>query len=69
MAAISATMALFRALVKRGVLTRDEAVRAILDEAVVRAIQGEADHHGPGPSGSDANRQSAEILKFLADKL
>jgi hypothetical protein len=39
MAAVSATIALYRALVKRGVLSRDEAVRVILDEAVSRAIQ------------------------------
>jgi hypothetical protein len=71
LAAVSATVALFRALVKKGVLTRDEAVRAILDEAVARAIQGEAEHQGPGParSTSDINRQSAEILKFIAEKL
>ena len=31
MAAVSATVALFRALVAKGVLTRDEAVRVILD--------------------------------------
>jgi len=34
MAAVTATVALFRALVKKGVLTRDEAVRVLLDEAV-----------------------------------
>jgi hypothetical protein len=68
--AISATMALFRALVKKGVLTRDEAVRALLDEAVARAIQGEAEEQRPGSGRSaDINSQSAEILKFLADKL
>ena len=33
MAAVSSTVALYRALMKKGVLTRDEAVRAILDEA------------------------------------
>ena len=32
MAAVSATVALYRAIVKKGLLTRDEAVRAILDE-------------------------------------
>ena len=71
LAAVSATVALFRALVKKGVLTRDEAVRAILDEAVARAIQGEAQQQGPatGKSTSDMNRQSAEILKFIAEKL
>ena len=50
MAAVTATVALFRALVKKGVLTRDEAVRVLLDEAVSRAIQAEAPHHRAGPS-------------------
>ena len=67
--AISATMALFRALVKKGVLTRDEAVRALLDEAVARAIQGEAEQRPGAGRSADINSQSAEILKFLADKL
>jgi polyhydroxyalkanoate synthesis regulator phasin len=68
MAAVSATVALFRALVKKGVLSRDEAVRAILDEAVARAIQAEAQGQG-GRTSNDINRQSAEILKFIAEKL
>jgi hypothetical protein len=68
MAAVSATVALFRALVKKGVLTRDEAVRTILDEAVARAIQAEAQGHASG-GPNDLNRQSAEILKFIAEKL
>jgi hypothetical protein len=65
LAALSATIALFRALLKKGLLTREEAVRAILDEAVSRAIQGEAEDQ----STSDVNRQTAEILKFIAEKL
>ena len=70
MAAVSATVALFRALVAKGVLTRDEAVRVILDEAVARAIQAEAQQQGQtGKSTNDLNRQSAEILKFIAEKL
>jgi hypothetical protein len=71
LASISATMALFRALIKKGVLGRDDAVRALLDEAVARAIQGEAEEQddGYGRSAGGVNRQSAEILKFLADKL
>ncbi len=70
MSAVSATVALFRALVKKGVLTREEAVRAILDEAVGRAIQAEAQPQGqPGNPTDDINRQSAEILKFIAEKL
>jgi polyhydroxyalkanoate synthesis regulator phasin len=67
MAAMSATVALFRALIKKGALTRDEAVRALLDEAVARAIQAEA--QGETRSTTDINRQSAEILKFIAEKL
>jgi hypothetical protein len=50
------------------VLTRDEAVRALLDEAVSRAIQAEAQQHGDATTG-DLNRQCAEILKFIAEKL
>jgi hypothetical protein len=70
MAAVSATVALFRVLVKKGVLTREEAVRAILDEAVARAIQAEAQLQGEaGRTSDDLNRQSAEILKFIAEKL
>ena len=42
MAAVSATVALYRALIKKGLMTRDEAVRVLLDEAVARAIQAEA---------------------------
>ena len=66
MAAVSATVALYRAVVKKGLLTRDEAARAILDEAVSRAIQAEA--HTDAATG-DLNRQCAEILKFIAEKL
>lgn len=68
MAAVSATVALYRAIVRKGLLSRDEAVRAILDEAVSRAIQAEAQQHGDAAEG-DLNRQCAEILKFIADKL
>lgn len=67
MAAVSATVALYRTIVKRGLLTRDEAVRALLDEAVSRAIQAEA-NHGDATTG-DINRQCSEILKFIAEKL
>jgi hypothetical protein len=67
MAAMSATVALLRALVKKGVLSRDEAVRALLDEAVARAIQAEA--HGEAQATNEVNSQSAEILKFIAEKL
>jgi len=66
MAAVSAVVALYRALVKNGVLTRDEAVRALLDEAVSRAIQAEAQQQGETAAAHDLNRQCAEILKFIA---
>jgi hypothetical protein len=70
MAALSALVALFRALVAKGVFTREEAVRVVLDEAVARAIQAEAeDQHTDGRASAEINRQSAEILKFIADKL
>jgi polyhydroxyalkanoate synthesis regulator phasin len=65
MAALSATIVLLRALVKKGLLTRDEAVRLILDEAVSQAIQAEA-HQA---AGSDASRQCAEMLKLIAERL
>ncbi|MGZ3297136.1 MAG: hypothetical protein ACXU9D_28170 [Xanthobacteraceae bacterium] len=67
MAAVSAVVALYRALVKNGVLPREEAVRALLDEAVSRAIQAEA-QQGEA-TANDLNRQCAEILKFIAEKL
>jgi hypothetical protein len=71
MAAVSATIALYRALIKKGLLTRDEAVRVLLDEAVARAIQAEAQSQGPGAGTTtmEINRQSAEILKFIAETL
>ena len=70
MAALSALVALFRALMAKGVFTRDEAVRVMLDEAVARAIQAEAEDQDPdGRSSAEINRQSAESLKFLAEKL
>ena len=68
MAAVSAVVALYRVLVKNGVLTRDEAVRTLLDEAVSRAIQAEAQQQGEA-AAHDVNRQCAEILKFIAEKL
>jgi hypothetical protein len=67
MAAVSAVVALYRVLVKNGVLTRDQAVRILLDEAVSRAIQAEA-QQGEA-AAHDVNRQCAEILKFIAEKL
>jgi hypothetical protein len=71
MAAVSATIALYRTLIKNGVLAREEAVQILLDEAVTKAIQAEAQAQGPGVNKTtmDINRQCAEILKFIADKL
>jgi hypothetical protein len=69
MAAISGTVALFRALIAKGLLTRDEAVRAILDEAVARAIQAEAQQGRGSKRDDDLNLQSAEILKYIAEQL
>ncbi|MFL6800106.1 MAG: hypothetical protein ACJ8F3_22190 [Xanthobacteraceae bacterium] len=69
MAAVSATVALYRALVAKGLLTRDEAVRIILDEAVARAIQGESQQSHATRPADDLNRQSAEILKYIAERL
>jgi hypothetical protein len=48
MAAISATVALYRALIKKGVLAREEAMQILLDEAVAQAIQAEAQTQEPG---------------------
>ena len=70
MAALSAAVVAFRILVKKGLLARDEAVRGLLDEAVQRAIFAESLHEGAAPrSTAELNRQSAEILKFIAESL
>ena len=71
MAAISATVALYRALIKKGVLAREDAIQILLDEAVAQAIQAEAQTQEPGVSKRtmDINRQCAEILKFIAERL
>ena len=71
MAALSASLVVLRVLIKQGLVPRDEAVRAMLDEAVSRAIVAE-EERSKGTSGqaaAEVNSQSAEILKFLADKL
>ena len=66
-AALSTTVVLFRTLLKKGLITREEAVRIILDEAVSKAIQAEA--HDQGQAGSEADRRCAEILKLIAERL
>src|SRR5215510_4627462 len=67
MAALSAAVVAFRLLVKKGLLTREEAVRGLLDEAVQRAIFAESPNEPR--STAELNRQSAEILKFIAESL
>ena len=69
MAALSATVVAFRLLLKKGLLTREEAVRGLLDEAVQRAIFAESHEATSGRSTAELNRQSAEILKFIAESL
>src|SRR5262249_47711161 len=69
MAALSATVVAFRLLVKKGLLPREEAVRNLLDEAVQRAIFAESHEATSGRSTAELNRQSAEILKFIAESL
>ena len=68
MATLSATVALYHMLIKNDVLARQEAVQILLDEAVAKAIQAEAQSQEPGAK-MDVNRQCAEILKFIAEKL
>ena len=71
MAAVSAVVALYRVLVRNGVLSRDEAVRPLLDEAVSRAIVAEEERNKgvTGKTAAEINSQSAEILKFISEKL
>ena len=71
MAAISATVALYRALVKKGVLTREEARQVLLDAAIARPIEAEALTQEPGVSRTtrEIDGQSIEILKFIAEHL
>lgn len=70
MAALSAAVVAFRILVKKGLVTREEAVRSLLDEAVQRAIFAESLHdETKGRTTAELNRQSAEILKFIAESL
>jgi hypothetical protein len=70
MAALSATVVALRLLMKKGLLTREEAVRNLLDEAVQRAIFAESLHEATsGRSTAELNRQSAEILKAIAESL
>jgi hypothetical protein len=65
MAAISATIALYRALVRKGVLVREEA-RQILLDAEAEALRQEP---GASKTTTEINDQSVEILKFIAEHL
>ena len=71
MAALTATIALYRALVRKGLMPRDEAMQILLHEAIANAIQTEALMQEPGVSKKtiEINRQCEEILKFIAEHL
>jgi hypothetical protein len=66
-AALGAANVAIRLLLSKGLVGRDEAVRALLDEAVSRAIFAETGARGE--IEAETNRQSAEILKFMAQDL
>jgi hypothetical protein len=70
-AALSAVTVAYRILVSKGLIAREEAVRAILDEAVARAIFAESQlsDRTISQSTAEANRESAEILKLIAEAL
>jgi hypothetical protein len=71
MAAVTATIALYRPLVRKGVLAREEARQILLDAAISRSIEEEALRQEPGASKTtmEINDQSVEILKFIAEHL
>ncbi|MFZ2140048.1 MAG: hypothetical protein WAV78_24500 [Xanthobacteraceae bacterium] len=71
MAAVTATIALYRGLVRKGVLAREEARQILLDAAISRSIEEEALRQEPGASKTtmEINDQSVEILKFIAEHL
>ena len=68
MTALSVTVIVLKVLVKKGVITRDDVVRSLLDEAVAKAIAGE-ERDQPGEDTAAANPQSAEMLKFITQQL
>jgi hypothetical protein len=70
-AALSATLVMLRVLINQGLVPRDDVVRAMLDEAVARAIAEEEERNRGtgGRTAADINGQAAEILKFIAEKL
>jgi hypothetical protein len=71
MAAVTATIALYRALVRKGLMPRKEAMQILLDETIAHAMQTEALMQQPGVSNItiEINRQCEEILKFMAEHL
>jgi hypothetical protein len=71
MAGISAATVLFRLLIQKGVIAREEGVRSLLDEAVARAIFAESklQERAISETTAELNRQSAEILKLVAEGL
>ena len=71
MAAITATVALYRALVRKGLMPREEARQILLDVAISRSIEAEALRQEPEASKTtmEINDQSVEILKFIAEHL
>jgi hypothetical protein len=71
MAAVTATIALYWALVRKGVVAREEARQILLDAAISRSIEAEALRQEPGASKTtmEINDQSVEILKFIAEHL
>ena len=68
MTALSVVVVVLKVLVKKGVITRDDVVRSLLDEAVQRRLRRKSAEQ-PGESTAAANRQSAEMLKFITDQL
>jgi hypothetical protein len=70
-ASLSACVVALRTLVGKGLVSREEVVRAILDEAVQRAIFAETKLNDAtiGKTTVEMNRQSAEILKLMAESL
>ena len=71
MAAITATVALYRAPVRKGLMPREEARQILLDAAISRSIEAEALRQEPEASKTtmEINDQSVEILKFIAEHL
>ena len=48
MAALTATVALYRGLVRKGVLTREEVRQTLLDAAIARSVEAEGLRREPG---------------------